>query len=87
MCLCTLLAIWLMTDALDVAGRVCLHRVFLSHNLVAASAAGGIPCLSAVFEQRFLTVGSCPGRQPHSCCQNVYVGQFPPWHYLSWLHV
>jgi hypothetical protein len=35
--------IWLTTKALDVAGRPRLHQVLNYDNLIAASAAGGVP--------------------------------------------
>jgi hypothetical protein len=47
-----------MTDALDVAGRVRLHRALDWYSLMTASAAGGF-FLSD--QQRSLAVGSCPG--------------------------
>jgi hypothetical protein len=43
-----------MTDALDVAGRPCLHQVRNWYNLVAALAAGGVP---------FCVVTACSGRR------------------------
>jgi hypothetical protein len=47
-------------DAVGFAGRPCLHQVLDWYNLVAASAAGGVPFCD---EQRSVAIGSCPGRQ------------------------
>jgi hypothetical protein len=54
------------TYCLDVAGRPRLHQVLIWYNMVAVSAAGSLSD-----KQRFLAVGSRPGRQCHSCCEQT----------------
>jgi hypothetical protein len=58
-------------NKLDVAGRACLHRVFIWYNLVAASAARGV--LFAFHNVRRPSVPILVGNATLIVSQHVYV--------------